>query len=171
MIHSFKRKLPALLFSLMLSAAVQAQKVVKRFIKKYEHIAVENMQKHSIPASIILGVSIVESAAGESAIAKAFRNFFGVKGKNVTSEEKLGYKSAYREFSSAEASFEHFCEMLKKKRFYVKVKSTTDYKQWLKMMNAASYAEAKDKWVADITRAITKYELYKLDQQPLAISF
>ena len=171
MIHSFKRKLPALLFSLMLSAAVQAQKVVKRFIKKYEHIAVENMQKHSIPASIILGVSIVESAAGESAIAKALRNFFGVKGKNVSSEAKLGYKSAYREYASAEASFEHFCQMLKNKKFYVKLKSSADYKQWLKMMNAASYAEAKDKWVADITRTINKYELYKLDQQPLSASF
>lgn len=64
MIQVIKRKLPALLFSLFLSAAVQAQKVVKKFIKKYEHIAVENMQKHNIPASIILGVSIVESAAG-----------------------------------------------------------------------------------------------------------
>lgn len=164
MIHSFKRKLPALLFSLLLSAAVQAQKVVKRFIKKYEQVAVENMQKHSIPASIILGVSIVESAAGQSAIAKALSNFFGVKGKNANSMERLGYKSAYREYESAEASFAHFCEVLKKKKFYVRLKSSSDYKQWLKMMNAASYAEAKDKWVADITRAINKYELYKLDQ-------
>ncbi|HEV7331836.1 MAG TPA: glucosaminidase domain-containing protein [Flavisolibacter sp.] len=171
MIHSIKRKLPALLFSLLLSSAVQAQKVVKRFIKKYEQIAVESMQKHSIPASIILGVSIVESAAGESAIAKALRNFFGIKGKNASSLEKLGYKSAYREYASAEASFEHFCQILKKKKFYVKLKSSADYKQWLKMMNAASYAEAKDKWVADITRTIHKYELYKLDEQPMQASF
>lgn len=171
MIQTFKRKLPALLFSLLLSAAVQAQKVVKRFIKKYEHMAVENMQKHSIPASIILGVSIVESAAGESAIAKALRNFFGVKGKNTHSEEKLGYKSAYREYESAEDSFAHFCEVLKKKKFYVNLKSSTDYKQWLKMMNAASYSESKDKWVADITRTINKYELYKLDRQPMQANF
>ncbi len=166
------KKMLTLLCLVLLTVGVTAQKKsIKKYIEKYEALAIEKAEEHKIPVSIILGVSIVESAAGESAIAKAFRNFFGVKGKNVTSEEKLGYKSAYREFSSAEASFEHFCEMLKKKRFYVKVKSTTDYKQWLKMMNAASYAEAKDKWVADITRAITKYELYKLDQQPLAISF
>lgn len=171
MIHSIKRKLPALLFSLLLSAGVQAQKVVKKFIKKYEHMAVENMQKHSIPASIILGVSIVESAAGQSAIAKALSNFFGMKGKNTSSREKLGYKSAYREYESAEDSFAHFCEVLKRKKFYIKMKSSTDYKQWLKMMNAASYAEAKEKWVADITRTINKYELYKLDQQPMQASF
>lgn len=167
MLHTIKRKLPALLFSLMLSAAVQAQKVVRRFIKKYEQIAVESMQKHSIPASIILGVSIVESGAGESAIAKALRNFFGVKGKNWSSKEKLGYQSAYREYATDEASFEHFCQILKNKKFYMKMKASTDYKQWLKMMNAASYAEAKQKWVADITRTIKKYELYKLDNPVL----
>lgn len=164
MVHTFKRKLPALLLTIMLSSAVQAQKSVKRFIKKYEKIAVESMQKHSIPASIILGVSIVESAAGESAIAKALRNFFGIKGKNVSSQEKLGYKSAYREYTSDEASFAHFCEVLKKKRFYVKMKSSTDYKQWLQMMNAASYAEAKQKWINDITKTIEKFDLYKLDK-------
>ncbi len=167
MIHSFKRKLPALLFSVMLSSAVQAQKAVKRFIKKYEHIALESMQKHSIPASIILGVSIVESAAGESAIAKALRNFFGVKGKNSSSKEKLGYQSAYREYVSDEASFAHFCEILKKKKFYVKLKDCVDYKQWLQMMNAASYAEAKQKWIDDITETINKFELYKLDKPQL----
>lgn len=171
MIHTLKRKLPALLITVMLSSAVNAQKAVKRFIKKYEQIAVESMQKHNIPASIILGVSIVESAAGESAIAKALRNFFGVKGKNISSKEKLGYQSAYREYASDEASFAHFCEMLKKKNFYVKMKSSTDYKQWLKMMNAASYAEAKQKWIDDITNTIEKFDLYKLDKPGLAATF
>lgn len=154
----------------MIGSAVQAQKVVKRFIKKYEHIAIESMQKHSIPASLILGVSIVESAAGESAIAKALRNFFGIKGKNTSSRQKLGYKSAYKEYASDEASFEHFCQVLKNKRFYVKLKCCADYKQWLKAMNAASYAEAKEKWVNDITRTIEKFELYKLDNAAYSAS-
>jgi flagellum-specific peptidoglycan hydrolase FlgJ len=163
MTNFFRRKLPALLFSVMLSAGVQAQKAVKRFIKKYEQIAISSMQKHSIPASLILGVSIVESAAGESSIAKALRNFFGIKGKNMSSLEKLGYQSAYKEYASDEASFEHFCQLLMKKNFYVKMKNCADYKQWLKVMNAASYAEAKQRWISDITRTIEKFELYKLD--------
>ena len=170
MTNSLKRKLPALLFTLMFSAGVKAQKAVKQFINKYERIAIENMQKHSIPASLILGVSIVESAAGESAIAKALRNFFGIKGKNSSSEEKLGYKSAYREYASDEASFEHFCQILMKKNFYVKMKNSADYKQWLKMMNAASYAEARQKWINDITRTIEKFELYKLDNPKFSMS-
>lgn len=171
MIHSIKRKLPALLFTVLFSGAVHAQKVVKQFIKKYEQMAVENMQKHSIPASIILGVSIVESAAGESAIAKALKNFFGIKGKNNNSKARLGYQSAYKEYASDDASFEHFCQVLKRKKFYVKMKTSTDYKQWLKMMNAASYAEAKQKWIDDITRTIDKFELYKLDRINYTVAF
>jgi flagellum-specific peptidoglycan hydrolase FlgJ len=171
MTHFFRRKLPALLFSLMIGGAVQAQKAVKRFIKKYEQFAIAGMQRHSIPASIILGVSIVESAAGESTIAKALRNFFGIKGRNISSKEKLGYQSAYKEYESDEASFEHFCQLLTKKKFYVKLKCCADYKQWLKAMNAASYAEAKQKWVADINRTIEKFELYKLDSPAFTASF
>lgn len=171
MTNFIKRKLPALLFSLMIGGAVQAQKAVKRFIKKYEQFAITGMQKHSIPASIILGVSIVESAAGESAIAKALRNFFGIKGRNFSSKEKMGYQSAYKEYESDEASFEHFCEILTRKKFYVKLRNCADYKQWLKAMNAASYAEAKQKWMADINRTIEKFELYKLDSPTLTASF
>lgn len=170
MIHFFKRKLPALLISVLIGGAAQAQNAVKRFIKKYEEIAVESMQKHNIPASLILGVSIVESAAGQSSIAQALRNFFGIKGSNVTSREKLGYKSAYKEYASAEASFEHFCELLKNKKFYVKLKNGADYRQWLKAMNATSYAEAKQKWMKDIAATIEKFELYKLDNPSLAPS-
>ena len=170
MIYSFKRKLSALLFSLLLSSAVQAQKSVRRFIKKYEQVAIESMQLHNIPASIILGVSIVESAAGQSAIAKSLKNFFGIKGKNTSSKEKMGYQSAYREYATDEASFAHFCEMLKKKSFYLKLKNSADYTQWLKMMNAASYAEAKQKWITDITETINKLELYKLDRPQVAVN-
>lgn len=170
MTNFWTRKLPALLFSVMLSAGVHAQKTVKRFIKKYEQLALTGMQKHNIPASLILGVSIVESAAGESAIAKAFRNFFGIKGNNSNSEEKLGYKSAYKEYLSDEASFEHFCQVLMKKKFYVKMKCCADYKQWLKAMNAASYAEASQKWLRDVTSTIEKFELYKLDHPGLNLS-
>jgi hypothetical protein len=37
-------------------------------------------------------------------------------------------------------------------------------------MNAASYAEAKQKWIADITETINKFELYKLDKPQVAVN-
>lgn len=121
------------------------------------------MKKHEIPASVILGVSIVESAAGQSLLAKAFNNYFGVKGKNTDSEKKVGYKSKYKEYPSDVHSYEHFCQILKKKNFYDKLKGTTDYKQWIYSMNKANYATAKEEWVRKILATINKYKLYEYD--------
>ena len=154
-----------LLCLVLLTVGVAAQKSIKQYIKKYEALAMEKAEEHQIPASIILGVSIVESAAGKSQICKALKNFFGIKGKNWSSEEKMGYKSAYKEYKSDKESFEHFCQVLSRKKFYKALKGSDDYKEWLNQMNKASYASAKQKWIDDITKTIRKYELYKLDDE------
>ena len=76
----------------------------------------------------------------------------------------MGYKSAYKEYKTGAESFEHFCQVLMKKKFYSKLKGSTDYKEWLNQMNQASYASAKQKWIDDITRTINKFELWKFDK-------
>jgi flagellum-specific peptidoglycan hydrolase FlgJ len=77
----------------------------------------------------------------------------------------MGYKSAYKEYKTDDASFEHFCQVLRKKKFYQKLKGSDDYKEWLNQMNKASYASAKEKWIKDIVQTIEKYDLDKLDEQ------
>ena len=156
-------KIVAVLSLVILTSVASAQKKVKKYIKKYERLAIEKAEKHDIPASIILGVSIIESAAGQSVICKTLKNFFGIKGKNWNSEEKMGYKSAYKEYKTENESFEHFCQVLRKKNFYQKLKGTMDYKEWLSEMNKSSYASAKQKWIDDITKTIEKYDLHKFD--------
>src|SRR5687768_15405147 len=102
------KKLGSVLCFVLITSVATAQKAVKKYIKKYESLAVELAEKHKIPASIILGVSIIESAAGQSLICKNLNNFFGVKGKNWNSKLKMGYQSAYKEYKEDEESFEHF---------------------------------------------------------------
>ncbi len=124
---------PKTIFLLLLSGfclVASAQKSIKSYIKKYDSLAVAKAREHGIPASIILGVSIVESAAGQSAICKALKNFFGIKGKNWSSEKRMGYKSAYKEYKTDAESFEHFCQVMVKKKFYKSLKGTTNYKKW-----------------------------------------
>jgi len=152
-------------FFALLTIAAPAQKTVKNYIKKYQGLAMEKSEKHGIPVSIILGVSIVESAAGQSQICKALNNFFGIKGKNQSSQKKMGYKSAYKQYASDEESFEHFCQVLMKKKFYRKLKGSINYKEWLNQMNKSSYASAKQKWIDDITKNIKKFDLYKFDKE------
>ena len=78
----------------------------------------------------------------------------------------MGYKSAYKEYKTDDESFEHFCRVIRKKKFYKKLKGNNDYKEWLKEMNKAEYATAKQKWIDHITVSIEKYDLNKLDDQP-----
>jgi hypothetical protein len=54
-------------------------------------------------------------------------------------------------------------------RNFIQDEASSDYKQWLQMMNAASYAEAKQKWVTDITNTINKFECINCDK-PLSPS-
>src|SRR6478672_393078 len=94
------KKIVAVLSLVALTTVATAQKAVKSYIKKYDDLAIEKAQLYDIPPSIILGVSIVESAAGQSLICKSLNNFFGIKGKNWSSEKKMGYKSAYKEYKN-----------------------------------------------------------------------
>ena len=153
-------------FVLMTTIAV-AQKTVKKYIKKYECLAIEKAERYHIPPSIILGVSLVESDAGRSPIARSLNNFFGIKGANWSSLKKMGYKSAYKEYQTDDESFEHFCQVVKKKRFYQKLQGSVDFKQWLDQMNHAEYATAKGKWVNKINATISKFKLYELDRAVL----
>lgn len=144
--------------------AGQAQTSVHKYINKYQDLAVSQMKKFQIPASVIMGVSIIESGAGTSKLAKVFHNHFGVKGSSTDSKQKLGYKSAYKEYASDTSSFDHFCMILQKKKFYDRIKGDPNYSIWLQSMNKANYSEAKDAWVRKITATIKKYKLYELDE-------
>ena len=157
-------KILSLFVLLFFALNLRAQKAAKKFIKKYDDVAIEKMRRYGIPASIILGVSIEESNSGQSPICKNLHNFFGIKGKNTSSVKTMGFKSNYKEYPSDSASFEHFCQVLRKKSFYKKLKGTVDYKQWLSKMNIASYSTSKQKWIDHITATIEKYKLYKFDK-------
>ena len=49
------------------------------YIKKYRKIAVKEMKKYGIPASITLAQGILESGSGNSRLAKKGKNHFGIK--------------------------------------------------------------------------------------------
>ena len=51
----------------------------KEFIRKYKHIAIREMERTGIPASITLAQGILESGCGESELAVNANNHFGIK--------------------------------------------------------------------------------------------
>ncbi len=54
----------------------------KEFIRRYKNIAIEEMERTGIPASIKLAQGILESGCGESELSTAANNHFGIKCHN-----------------------------------------------------------------------------------------
>lgn len=148
-------------------ATANAQGVASIFIEKHKETAISLMNSSGIPASIILGVSFIESGMGRSRNCKLLNNYFGVKGKNNLSKIKGGPRSAYKQYPNAQASFKDFVRIVKSKKYYPSLKGNKDYKLWLKKMNSSGYAEAAGKWIHDITSVIEKYKLHEIDKELL----
>ncbi|PZR29590.1 MAG: muramidase [Citrobacter freundii] len=145
--------LAVLLF--ILPQVLQAQ---SKYVKKYRHIADSLASIYDVPAAVILGVAIVESGGGNSRNAKLLNNHFGIVGKNNLLKTKH-IKSRYKQYSSVAASYEDFCKLLSRRKFYPTLKGNKDYRLWVDAISKTGYSEAPAEWKKRITAAIRKNKL------------
>jgi flagellum-specific peptidoglycan hydrolase FlgJ len=148
---------------ILLSNVVSAQHSTKSYIKKYTPVSKEIMQETGIPASVILGVAMLESGAGNSKNTKMLRNHFGIVGKNNLAKRKAGYRSSYKEYASDLDSYKHFAQVMSKKKWFGKLQGKADFAVWLKHMNHSGYSSAGQVWIKRVTAIINKNKLYQLD--------
>lgn len=116
------------------------------YIESYKHIAVTEMEKTGIPASIKLAQGLLESGAGKSTLAQKANNHFGIKcgghweGKTFYREDddrdKNGklIKSCFRQFDSPGQSYRAHSDFLTKQKRYAFLfdYGNTDYTSWAK---------------------------------------
>jgi flagellum-specific peptidoglycan hydrolase FlgJ len=144
---------------------------VKEYIKKYAGIAVEEMRRTGIPASISMAQALVESRAGRSGLALTANNHFGmkchVKGKckaghciNFSDDSDLDY---FQVFQNAHKSWKAHSELLMKPR-YAKCHKQADYKGWARALKAAGYATDRN-YASTLISTIERYKLHLLDKK------
>ena len=174
-----KRLNRVILFSIlsMVGATAFAQTKSKAFldyISQYTAIAVEQMEKHGIPASITLAQGLLESGAGSSELAKKSNNHFGIKcGSNwfgpTYSHFDDGRNECFRVYENPRASFEDHSQFLKKERYSRLFRlSILDYKGWARGLKACGYATSPT-YADRLIQIIELYELNKLDKDPKAV--
>ena len=73
-----KRLFTYLLALVALSATAQST-LYQDYIRKYSPMAVDQMNRYGIPASITLAQGLLESGAGTSMLAQKANNHFGIK--------------------------------------------------------------------------------------------
>lgn len=143
---------------LSVSPNATAQKI--SFREKYQPLADSLSQVYQIPASVILGVAIIESGSGTSRNSKLLNNFFGIKGRNNLLKTK-GIRSGYKQYKTDTASFVDFCTLVAKKRFYPTLAGNPDYRLWILALSKTGYSEVPATWRKLITNAIRKNRLDK----------
>ncbi len=154
--------------------------VVLRYIDRYRNVAMEEMIRAGVPASIKLGQAILESNAGRSELARKSNNHFGIKcGSNWTGEthahedddyDEFGnlIKSCFRKYDSAKRSFYGHSEFLQKPRyrFLFTDLNPQDFESWAHGLKTAGYA-TNPKYASILINIIRRYELFKYDRMAI----
>ena len=140
------------------------------YIDKYSDIAIKEMKRTGVPASITLAQGILESNAGQSVLATKGNNHFGIKchndwkGKTMKMDDNAP-KECFRVYPNAEASFRDHSDFLRSRDRYKSLfeLKQTDYKGWARGLKKAGYAT--DSGYADkLITLIEDYELYRFDK-------
>jgi hypothetical protein len=141
------------------------------YINAYSNIAVEEMNQYHIPASITLAQGIIESAAGQSKMAREANNHFGIKCHKDWAGPTF-YRSddyaneCFRKYSHPEESFRDHSYFLTQRDRYKSLFSlpVTDYRRWAEGLETAGYATNKQ-YAKMLIRTIEQYQLYLFDKQ------
>jgi LysM repeat protein len=155
-----KKSLIICLSVLCISITVSAQSAAKKYIELYNEAAIKTMNEYGIPASIVLGIAIHESASGNSKIAKYLNNHFGMKG----SSGPKPIKSSYKGYESVNQSYADFATLLKRRFSSLFIKyPINDYKSWVYGIQRGGYA-ASGTWASQVMAIIKTYKLYEYDK-------
>ena len=157
-----------LLFLQLCIFAQRTNQAYWAYIDQYKGIAIEQMHKYRIPASITLAQGLLESGAGRSSLATKAHNHFGIKvSGNWTGPYVLKNDDApnekFRKYNNARESYEDHSRFLQGRRyqglFQLKI---TDYRGWARGLKAAGYATSPT-YAESLIRIIEMYNLYQFD--------
>lgn len=161
-----------------------AQMEVQRaYIDRYKEIAVREMERAGVPASIKLAQALLESNSGQSELAQKANNHFGIKcGANWDGKvfhkidddfDEFGkpIESCFRGYKRPEESFIAHSEFLRdpKKEWrygFLFQLDPLDYKSWASGLKKAGYATSAT-YDTKLIAIIERYQLAQYDNLPV----
>lgn len=144
----------------------------QNYFNKYKNIAIREMQRYGIPASITLAQGVLESGAGNSRLATVANNHFGIKCHDWTgpsiSHDDDEQGECFRVYGSAIESFEDHSKFLRGRRRYSSLfqLARTDYRGWAYGLKRAGYA-TNPAYANSLIDIIELYKLYEYDTMTL----
>ncbi len=139
------------------------------YIERYKDIAIEEMERYGIPASIKLAQALLESGNGNSTLAREANNHFGIK----CTPEWVGGKAyhdddhrddCFRVYQRPEDSFKDHSQFLLRKRYEALFElDKDDYRGWAKGLKSAGYA-TNPRYADLLIELIDRYQLHQYDR-------
>jgi len=152
-------------FILKNSFAQDRDPVVIDYINKYKELAIEEMQRTGVPASIKLAQGIHETSAGQSDLVKKSNNHFGLKCKAEWTGMTVSHtddapNECFRKYEDPKDSYKDQSDYLKRTARYAFLFNLdpTDYKAWAFGLKKAGYA-TNPKYSQIIIKLIEDYDL------------
>lgn len=139
------------------------------YLNKYSSLAVREMKRSGVPASITLAQGMLESNYGRSRLATQGNNHFGIKCHSDWTGKKIYHDDnrrgeCFRSYTSAEESFRDHSDFLVNGSRYrgLFTLRSTDYKGWAHGLKKAGYA-TDPRYPELLIRKIEEYRLWAYD--------
>lgn len=157
------------LLPLNMAAQMKWNSAYQTYIDQYKDLAIEQMLRYNIPASITLAQGLLESAAGRSDLTRGGNNHFGIKchgweGRKVYHDDDER-NECFRAYNNAKESYEDHSRFLATQTRYARLfsLSKTDYKGWARGLKACGYA-TNPRYADKLIQIIELYSLFQYDK-------
>ncbi len=164
------------LFScLLLATAIEAQREkAEAYVAAYKELAIAEMMRSGVPATITLAQGILESQSGESDLAKTSNNHFGIKCKTEWTGPKTYHDDdekgeCFRVYPTVADSYRDHSDFLKNRPYYTELfkLDPADYEAWAKGLKKAGYATSST-YPQQLLKVINDYNLQQYSLEALA---
>ncbi len=158
------------LFNVLLIAQSSDRMTRSEYFETYKDMAIHEMRRSGVPASITLAQGALESGDGNSTLAKRANNHFGIKCHNDWTGRKVyqdddARNECFRKYASVEDSYRDHSDYLRAKSRYAFLfeLDITDYKGWAKGLKKAGYA-TNPTYAEKLIDIIEKFDLHRFDR-------
>ena len=164
------KKLIFIITVTILSSNLFAQKISPdEYIHTYCNMAVAEMKRSGIPASVTLAQGILETECGNSELVKKSNNHFGIKCKSTWTGESVSHtddapNECFRKYNNPADSYKDHSDYLKTSPRYAALfqLASSDYKGWAYGLKKAGYA-TNPQYPQIVISNIEKYNLQQYD--------
>ena len=171
--NNYKRMkyISSIILFVLIAFTSQSQISRGEYINRWQLLAIEEMNRSGIPASITMAQGCLESGNGNSELSRKSNNHFGIKCKKNWKGKKVYYdddrkNECFRKYNTVEDSYIDHTNFLLENPRYASLfdLKPTDYKGWARGLKKAGYATAHD-YDKKLIRIIEENKLYRLDKR------